>query len=137
MLACDSEERAAANFLPQIETSIVPNGVSPRLSHKTTQTRSRDEGRDEGRSPVLGYVGQVILDDRPDNGGRSRRVSVADQPLGVPNQGDGSKGRTIPLRPACLDVMEVVSNPELSLSDDEPHVGGYLPQAPVYWVRST
>lgn len=67
----NGKERAALNFLPQIKAGLVP---------------------------VLSAVGEIILDDRPDDSLCGRRVSVVKQPFGVSHEGNGTQRRAIPLR---------------------------------------
>lgn len=67
----NGKERAALNLLPQIKAGLVP---------------------------VLGAVGEIILDDRPDDSLCRRRVSVVKKPFGVSHEGNGTQRRAISLR---------------------------------------
>jgi hypothetical protein len=69
--AGDGKERAAGDLLPEIEAGLVP---------------------------VLGRVGEIVLDDGPDDALGRALVAVGDQPLGVLDESDGAQGRAVPLR---------------------------------------
>ena len=51
-----------------------------------------------GLVPVLGAVGEIILDDRPDDSLCGRGVSIIKKPFGVSHEGDRTQRRAISLR---------------------------------------
>ena len=50
--------------------------------------------------PVLGGIVEVVADDRPKHLLSRLRVPICYQPLGIANDGNGAKRRTIALRSA-------------------------------------
>lgn len=70
MLGGGSEEGASIYFFPEVEAGLVP---------------------------VLGDIGKIVFDNRPDDVGCSVLVTIGNQPVGITDHGDGSKRWTIAL----------------------------------------
>lgn len=87
--AKNGEEGAALNFLPQVKPS---------------------------RVPVLSRVGKVVLDNGPDNILSRGGVAIVEQPPGITDEGNSSKGRTVSLRPSPVTGELRQVDHELGLS---------------------
>lgn len=70
----------------------------------------------ETRLPVLSGVGEIVLDDGPDEVPGGGVVPVVDQPLGVGDESNGSQGRAVSLRAAPLSSELLEIDHELGLS---------------------
>lgn len=75
-------------------------------------------------SPVLSGVGEIVLDNGPDEVPGGGIVSVVDQPLGVGDESNGSQGRTISLRAAPFSSELLEINHELGLAETSTALEG-------------
>jgi hypothetical protein len=88
--AGDGEERSTRDLLPQVKAGLVP---------------------------VLGGVGEIVLDYRPDNRLRGGGVAVLNQPLGVADEGNSSQGRAVSLGSAPIAGVLCEVDIELGLPE--------------------